>query len=144
MTRRLGYRFGVVNVLTDLGPATWSAPQAMAYEIAQEGVRQAIGYYAHLIATEQAAAEPDATAIAGWRAEQEAWAARGQELTPLDTRAIKRIRREADALLIIDDDDDDEDLDDNDNDNDSDDVDEAEEDDGDDDNDDDGGTLGQP
>lgn len=129
-----------VNVLSGIGPATWSAPQAMAFEIAQEGVRQAIGFYAHLIGTEQSAAEPDAAAIAGWRAEQEAWAARGRELTPLDVRAIKRIRKEADDLLIIDDeDDDDENEDDEDEASDGEDDDVADDDDAD-----DGETLGRP
>ena len=96
-------------MLAELGTATWTVPQAIAYETAQEGVRQAIGYYAQLIGTEESAAEPDADAIAGWRADQQAWAARGQELTPSDTRAIKRIRADADDLLSVPDDDDDDD-----------------------------------
>lgn len=119
MTREVGYRPCVVNVaaisvLVELGTATWSEPQAIAYETAQEGVRQAIGYYAHLIGEEEAAAEPDTAAIAGWREAQQAWAARGQELTPLETRAVKRIRADADDLLSVDvddEDDDDEDID---------------------------------
>ena len=98
-----------VNVLAELGTATWTVPQAIAYETAQEGVRQAIGYYAQLIGAEESAAEPDADAIAGLRADQQAWAARGQELTPSDTRAIKRIRADADDLLSVPDDDDDDD-----------------------------------
>ena len=36
-----------LNVLPQLGKASWSAPEAMAYEVAQEGVRQAIGFYAN-------------------------------------------------------------------------------------------------
>jgi len=95
-----------MNVLAELGTPTWTGPQAIAYETAQEGVRQAIGYFTQLIATAEAAAEPDAAAIAGWRAEQQAWVARGRELTPMDTRAVKRIRRDADDLLSVDDDDD--------------------------------------
>jgi hypothetical protein len=116
LTWLVGYRLGVVNVaavnvLTELGTARWSAPEAMAYEIAQEGVRQAIGFYARPITAEEAAADPDVAVSR--RTAQQAWAARGQELTPLDIRAIKRIRKEADDLLIIDDeDDDDEDADD--------------------------------
>ena len=99
-----------INVLAELGTATWTGPQAIAYETAQEGVRQAIGYYAQLIGAAEAAAEPDAAAIAGWREKQQVWAARGQELTPLDTRAIKRIRADADELLSVEvDDEDDED-----------------------------------
>lgn len=99
----------MVNVLPALGTAGWTSAQAVMYEIAQEGVRQAIGYYAQLIGAEEAAAEPDADAIAGWRAEQQAWAARGHEFTPLDTRAVKRIRAEAYDLLSVDDDDEDDD-----------------------------------
>jgi hypothetical protein len=111
-----------VNVLAELGTATWTVPQAIAYETAQEGVRQAIGYFAQLIAAEESTDEPDAAAIAGWRADQQAWAARGQELTPSDTRAIKRIRTDADDLLSVPDDDDE---DDDENESDEDDVDEA-------------------
>ena len=114
LTRRVGYRPCVVNVaaisvLVELGTATWSEPQAVAYETAQEGVRQAIGYYAHLISEAESAAVPDTAAIAGWREAQQAWAARGQELTPLETRAIKRIRADADDLLSVDADDEDDD-----------------------------------
>jgi hypothetical protein len=99
-----------INVLAELGTATWTGPQAIAYETAQEGVRQAIGYYAQLIGAAEAAAEPDAAAIAGWREKQQVWAVRGRELTPLDTRAIKRIRADADELLSVEvDDEDDED-----------------------------------
>ncbi|MFD3403152.1 hypothetical protein ACFWUU_20880 [Kribbella sp. NPDC058693] len=96
-----------VNVLTELGTARWSAPDAMAFEIAQEGVRQAIGFYARPITAEDVAADPEVATSR--RTEQQAWAARGLELTPLDTRAIKRIRKEADDLLIIDDEDEDDD-----------------------------------
>jgi hypothetical protein len=103
----LGYRQRVVNVpaadvLPELGTAGWTRTQGVAYEVAQEAVRQAIGYYAHLIAEEEAADEPDVAAIAEWREAQQAWAARGQELTPLDTRAIKRLRTDADDLLSVD------------------------------------------
>jgi hypothetical protein len=99
-----------VNVLAGLGRATWTVPQAIAYEVAHDGIRQAIGYYSELIATEEATDEPDAAAIAGWRAEQQAWAARGQQLSPVDTRAIKRVRADADDLLSVEvDDEDDED-----------------------------------
>jgi hypothetical protein len=90
-----------INVLAELGTATWTGPQAIAYETAQEGVRQAIGYYTQLI--EKAV---DADSVAGWRAEQQAWVARGQELTPLDTRAIKRIRLDVDKLLSVNEEDD--------------------------------------
>ncbi|MGW6199313.1 hypothetical protein ACWF0M_24405 [Kribbella sp. NPDC055110] len=121
-----------INVLTALGAAGWSRPDAMAYEIAQEGVRQAIGFCARPIEAEEAAADPDAAASR--RTDQEAWAARGQELTPLDTRAVKRIRKEVDDLLIIEDeDDDDEDEDD--------DLDEGDQDDEDDEDEEDDGTL---
>jgi hypothetical protein len=96
-----------VNVLAGLGTATWTVPQAVAYEVAQEAIRQAIGYYSELIATEEATDEPDDDAIAGWRAEQQAWAARGQQLTPVDTRAIKRVRADADDLLSVEVDDED-------------------------------------
>ena len=120
-----------INVLAELGTATWTGPQAIAYETAQEGVRQAIGYYAQLIGAAEAAAEPDAAAIAGWREKQQVWAARGQELTPLDTRVIKRIRTDADELLSVevDDEDDEDETDDADDRDDEDDFDRDDEDD---------------
>ncbi|WP_371405052.1 hypothetical protein OHA10_05230 [Kribbella sp. NBC_00662] len=115
-----------VNVLAGLGKAGWTVPQAVAYEIAQEGIRQAIGYYSELIAAEEATGEPDAAAIAGWRAEQQAWAARGQQLTPVDTRAIKRVRADADDLLSVEVDDEDDDSDEDDSDEDDSDEDDDE------------------
>jgi hypothetical protein len=96
-----------INVLAELGTAGWSPPQAVSYEVAREAVRQAVGYYAHLIAQEESAAEPDTAAIDGWRAEQVAWSGRLNELTPLDTREVKRIRAAADDLLSVDDEDED-------------------------------------
>jgi hypothetical protein len=97
-----------INVLDGLGPAPWTEPEAVAFEIAQEGVRQAIGYYAQLISQEEAADEPDVSAIAEWREGQQAWAARGQELSPLDTTAVRDLRDDADDLLATGEDDDDE------------------------------------
>ncbi|MEV5964783.1 zeta toxin family protein [Kribbella sp. NPDC051952] len=88
-----------INVLAELGTATWTTPQAIAYETAQEGVRQVIGFFAELLAEEEASAEPEPAAVTGWRAEQQAWAARGQALAPLDTLAIDTICRAADDLL---------------------------------------------
>jgi hypothetical protein len=126
-----------VNVLAGLGKAGWTVPQAVAYEIAQEGIRQAIGYYSELIAAEEATGEPDAAAIAGWRAEQQAWAARGQQLTPVDTRAIKRVRADADDLLSVEVDDEDDDSDEDDSDEDDSDEDDSDEDDSDEDDDED-------
>jgi hypothetical protein len=107
-----------INVLAELGTATWSPPQAVSYEVAQEAIRQAVGYYAQLVAQEESAAEPDTAAIEGWRAEQVAWAGRLDELNPLNTREVKRIRAAADELLSVDDDDEDDDEDDEDEDED--------------------------
>ncbi|WP_427888871.1 hypothetical protein ACQHIV_36425 [Kribbella sp. GL6] len=106
-----------LNVLPQLDKASWSAPEAIAYEIAQEGVRQAIGFCARPITEAELEADPEV--VATRRAEQQDWAARGQELTPQDTRAIKRIRKDADDLLSVEDEDDD-DLDDEDDDEDED------------------------
>ncbi|HZX06430.1 hypothetical protein [Kribbella sp.] len=92
-----------LKVLPGLGTPRWTPGQALGYEIAQEGVRQAVGYYAHLIAEAEAAGEPDA--VAALRAEQAAWAARGQQLDPLAVRAVKRVRDDADELLSVDEDD---------------------------------------
>jgi hypothetical protein len=52
-----------INVLAELGTATWQSRQAVGYETALEGVSQVIGYYADLIAQEESAADPDLAAI---------------------------------------------------------------------------------
>ncbi|RZT20447.1 hypothetical protein EV649_3594 [Kribbella sp. VKM Ac-2569] len=88
-----------LSVLPELGKAKWTPAQIFGYEIALEGIRQAIGFYAQRIAAAEAADEPDAAAIATLCADQAAWAARGRALDPLDTGAAGRIRKEADLLL---------------------------------------------
>jgi hypothetical protein len=97
------------QVLPELGKARWRPAQVLGYEVALEGIRQAVGFYAQRIAEAEAADQPDADVIAGLREQQADWAARGQDLDPLDTRLIARIRADADELLSVDEDDDDED-----------------------------------
>jgi len=109
-----------VNVLAELGKATWTTPRAVGYETVLEGVRQSIGFYSQFIATEDQSDEPDTDTIELWRAEQLAWAKRAQDLTPLDTSATESIRHDADNLLAASDEDDDDD-DDEEEDDDSDD-----------------------
>jgi hypothetical protein len=96
------------RVLPELGKAKWTPAQVLGYEIALEGVRQAIGYYAQRIAEAETAAEPDPGVIDALREQQAHWAARGRDLTPLETRSIARIRSDADDLLSVPDEDDDE------------------------------------
>ena len=105
------YRPDVVNVLAELRPASESSKEAVAYEVGLEGASQVIGFYAELIAREEAAGEPDTDVIARWRAEQQAWAARRRELTPQDTQQIAAIRSEGEDLLGEDDEDDEDDED---------------------------------
>ena len=100
-----------INVLAELGTASWQSRQAVGYETALEGISQAVGYYADLIAQEESAAEPDLATIEACRAEQHAWAARGQEITPPDVKAIESVYDDAEQLLS-DDDTEDEDSDD--------------------------------
>ncbi len=88
-----------VNVLAELGKATWPTTRAVGYETALEGVRQSIGFYSQSIATEEQSDEPDTETIELRRAEQLAWAKRAQDLTPLDTSATESIGRDADKLL---------------------------------------------
>jgi hypothetical protein len=108
VTQDVEYRPDVVNVLAELRPASESDREPVAYEIALEGASQVIGFYAELIAREEAAGEPDTDAIARWRAEQQAWAARRRELTPQDTQEIAAIRSEGEDLLAEPSDDDEE------------------------------------
>ena len=106
MTQPVSYSPGVVNVpainvLAELGTATWSAPQAVAYETALEGVGQAIGFYAELIGLEEQASPriPDLAAIEGWRGQQHTWALRGRELVPGDVKAIESIYDDGEETL---------------------------------------------
>lgn len=101
--------FADLTVLPALGKAKWTTAQIFAYEIALEAVRQAIGSCAQRIAEAEAADEPDQELIAALRAEQAAWAARGEQLDPLDSRAVSRVRADADNLLSVDDEDEDDD-----------------------------------
>ena len=95
------------KVLPELRKATWTAAQLLGYELALEGVRQAVGYYAQQIAAAEAAGEPDAAVIDALRAEQGAWAERGQELDVLDVKAVTGLRNDADNLLgVVEDEDD--------------------------------------
>jgi hypothetical protein len=112
-----------VNVLAELGTTTWTAPRAVGYETVLEGVRQSIGIYTQWIATEEQSDEPNTDTIALWRVDQLSWATRGQELTPLDTRATESLRADADDLLAVDDDEDEDDDADEDSDDDGDETD---------------------
>ncbi|MEU8224658.1 hypothetical protein [Kribbella sp. NPDC048915] len=93
-----------IAVLPALGKASWSGAQLLQYEVALEAVRQAIGHYAQRIAEAEAAGESACDEIAMLRAEQAAWAARAQDLDPLDTGAVKQLRTDADDLLSEDED----------------------------------------
>jgi hypothetical protein len=92
------------RVLPELGKAAWSPGRLLDFEIALEGIRQAIGFCAQRIA-----AEADPAVIAELRAEQAVWAARGRDLTPADAAAIERIRDDAGDLLGVEDDEDEDD-----------------------------------
>ena len=111
MNQPVEYRPVVGNVLGELGTASGTARELIDYETALEGAAQAIGYYAGLIAVEETGAEPDLEAIAGWRADQEAMAARRRALTPQDADEIESIRDDVSDLLAQGDDDDEDDAD---------------------------------
>lgn len=87
------------GVLTNLGAATWSAEEGVAYEVAVEGINQVIGAYAAMIGRAESAPDPDAEAIAGWRREQQKWSVRRRELSPADPGAVRQVRQECAALL---------------------------------------------
>ncbi|WP_202868078.1 hypothetical protein [Kribbella sindirgiensis] len=114
-----------VNVLAELGQATWTTPRAIGYETVLEGVRQSIGFYSQSIATEEQSDEPDTGAIELGRSEQLSWATRAQELIPLDTRATESLLEDAEKLLEDDDDDDEDESDDEDSDDEDESDDEA-------------------
>ncbi|WP_329003320.1 hypothetical protein OHA18_08585 [Kribbella sp. NBC_00709] len=87
-------------VLPELGKARWTPAQLFGYEIALEGIRQSVGFYAQQIARAEAAGNLEAAAAL--RADQATWAQRGHDLDPLNARAVKRIRDAVDALLSVD------------------------------------------
>ncbi|WP_020391531.1 zeta toxin family protein [Kribbella catacumbae] len=85
----------VSGVLGGLEPAGGAWTRKVAYEVALEGTGQAIGFYAELIANEEA--DPDK--IEQWRAEQRAWAARRRRLRLDDGPEIDAIYSEGEVLL---------------------------------------------
>jgi hypothetical protein len=87
------------SVLGNLGPATWSAEEGVAYEVALEGINHVIGAYAAMIGKAESAPEPDLDAIARWRHEQQKWSVRRRELSPGDFDAVQQVREECAALL---------------------------------------------
>jgi hypothetical protein len=89
----------VLNVLGELRPSGVSGREAVAYEVALEGAGQVIGFYAELIAAEEAADEPDEDAVGRLRAEQVRWSERRRGLMPSDAEEIAAIRSEAEDLL---------------------------------------------
>ncbi|WP_433165399.1 zeta toxin family protein [Kribbella sp. CA-247076] len=89
----------VRGVVGGLEPSGVGWLQRVAYEVAVEGAGQAIGYYAELIANEEAGDAPDLEAIAGWRKEQLAWAVRRRGLRPEDRVEINAMYSEGEALL---------------------------------------------
>ncbi|WP_328324744.1 zeta toxin family protein [Kribbella sp. NBC_00382] len=91
----------MLNVLAELGSATWSVEEAVRYEVALEGADQVIGFYSDLIARE----EETGTPVAGWRQAQQLWAVRRRELTPLDVDEIAAIHSDGEDLLADPDDD---------------------------------------
>lgn len=89
----------MLNVLAELRPSGLSGRDAVGYEVALEGAGQVIGFYAELIAAEEAADEPDEDAIGRLRARQEVWAVRRRGLRPTDAEEVEAIRSEAEELL---------------------------------------------
>jgi UDP-N-acetylglucosamine kinase len=67
-----------------------------------EGAGQAIGFYAELIATAEAAG--GSNEIAGWRQAQKAWAVRRRELAPAELDEIAAIHSDGEDLLAESDD----------------------------------------
>ncbi|GAA0928778.1 hypothetical protein GCM10009554_10630 [Kribbella koreensis] len=89
----------MLNVLAELGSASWSGEEAVRYEVALEGAAQVIGWYTELIAREETAGTPDRAALADWREARQMWAVRRRELTPLNVDEVAAIYSDGEDLL---------------------------------------------
>lgn len=83
------------SVLGGLEPAGGPWTRRVAYEVALEGTGQAIGFYAELMANEEA----DPGKVELWRAEQRVWAARRRRLRLDDGPEVDAIYAEGEVLL---------------------------------------------
>ncbi|MFE9018126.1 hypothetical protein ACFYNL_06065 [Streptomyces sp. NPDC007808] len=85
------------SVLQNLGPATWSAEDGTAYEVALEGINHVVGAYSGLIAEAESAA--DTARVETLTAERRGWAARRGSLTPADRAEVDAVTAECARVL---------------------------------------------
>lgn len=84
-------------VLTRMGTASWSAEEDTAYEVALDGISHVVGACSGLIARARKAG--DTVRASELIAEQGAWAARRNSLTPRNQDAVAAVTAESAQTL---------------------------------------------
>lgn len=86
-------------ILPQVSPTPWSDQAAVAYEVAIEGLSQAIGIYSTRIWEEQHRPAPDQNAIGGWSAARQRLVSQRETLRPDDRGAVERVQQECADLI---------------------------------------------
>ncbi|MFJ8746278.1 hypothetical protein ACIRL2_43885 [Embleya sp. NPDC127516] len=87
------------SIVGNLGPTTWSQRDALAYEVALEGLNLLTARYTRLVHEEQRSAKPDPMKIQAWEAELDRWADIPGTLTPADPEKVEEVTATCSALL---------------------------------------------
>ncbi|MFB8757540.1 hypothetical protein [Streptomyces nigra] len=81
----------------NMGIATWSMEDGIAFEVALDGINNVVGAYTRLIA--QAGSADDTQQARDLAAERTRWSARRRSLTPDDRGAVDAVTTESARLL---------------------------------------------
>jgi hypothetical protein len=87
------------SIVGNLGPAPWSQQDALAYEVALEGINLVTARYTGLVHEERRSATPDTDKIEAWRTELAYWAALQGTLTPAEPGKVEEVAAACGALL---------------------------------------------
>ncbi|HET9658249.1 MAG TPA: hypothetical protein VFP72_23055 [Kineosporiaceae bacterium] len=83
------------SVLAGLDPARVSGDQALAYEVAVEGLRAVVGRYTGLLAQHRCGPNPDPATLAALTAAVEQWTQRLRHLDSRDAQAVDAAQQDS-------------------------------------------------
>lgn len=87
------------GLLMQIERTPWSDEDSIAYEVAVEGLSQAIGIQATLIWREQQLATPDVESIRVWNTTRQRLVRRRETLQPDDREAVLQVQQESADLI---------------------------------------------